>query len=120
MVFLSNGAPVSGKTGQISLENSFSILPGAQQSFQWSFCLNDNLERAIDTAINGINATWEAEIARIDIINQKDLFEVDKTYEFKINNIEKNSHKIGLGWPEKKLEKTEKSEKPKTKTKKAK
>ncbi|MHB8133246.1 MAG: hypothetical protein ACYDH1_03385 [Anaerolineaceae bacterium] len=77
MVFLSNGAPVSGKTGQISLENSFSILPGAQQSFQWSFCLNDNLERAIDTAINGINTTWEAEIARIDIINQKDLFEVD-------------------------------------------
>jgi len=77
MVFLSNGAPVSGKTGQISLENDFSILPGAQQSFQWSFCLNDNLEKAIETANNGINTSWDAEIARIDIINQKDLFEVD-------------------------------------------
>jgi len=77
MVFLSNGAPVSGKTGQISLENDFSIPPGAQQSFQWIFSLNNDLEKAVEVANNGINTTWDAEIARIEVINQKDIYEVD-------------------------------------------
>jgi hypothetical protein len=77
MVFLSNGAPVSGKIGQISLENTFALLPGAQQMFQWAFCMDEKLENALELANQGINANWEAETARIEIINQKDFFEFE-------------------------------------------
>lgn len=57
----------------------------------------------IDDKVNAMFHVSElSSLKEKDAKELKDLFEVDKTYEFKINNIEKNSHKIGLGWVEKK------------------
>jgi len=77
IVFLTSGAPFIGKIGQMSLENQFKFLPGAQQVFNWSFCINENLDNAFDEANNGLNFNLDAEIARAEITSQRDLIEFE-------------------------------------------
>ncbi len=77
IVFLSTGAPSIGKIGQMSLENQFTIQPGAQQVFNWSFCINENLNNAFEEANNGLNFNLDAEIARAEITNQSDMIEFE-------------------------------------------
>ena len=77
IVFLSSGAPSIGKIGQMSLENQFKFLPGAQQVFNWSFCINENLDNAFEDANIGLNFNLDAEIARAEITSQRDLIEFE-------------------------------------------
>ena len=77
IVFLSSGAPSIGKIGQMSLENHFKFLPGVQQAFNWSFCINENLDNAFEDANNGLNFNLDAEIARAEITSQRDMIEFE-------------------------------------------
>ncbi|OJX46096.1 MAG: hypothetical protein BGO78_04210 [Chloroflexi bacterium 44-23] len=72
LVFLSNGAPSAGKYGQISLENNHSIQPGTQQVYHWAFAREASESAAIINANSHLNINWEAEVARVEVIGQRD------------------------------------------------
>jgi len=76
-VLLSTGAPTIGKIGQNALENQFTINPGEQHVFNWTFCLNENLDSAFDDANYHLNFNLDAEITRSDIRYQSEIFEFE-------------------------------------------
>lgn len=77
LIFLLNGAPDVGKYGQVSLENPIQLTPNAQQVFQWAFSMDADKESAFETANLWANKTIEAEIARMEVDQQKDIFQIE-------------------------------------------
>lgn len=74
VIFILTGAPNSGKQGQISLQNDLKLREDEQQFFQWAFVVDQSKQSALVAANSAININWEAETARLEVANQKDLF----------------------------------------------
>ncbi len=77
LAFVLNGAPDVGKFGQFSVENSLELAPSAQQVFQWAFTAEKDKDSAFRTANLWANRPLEAEIARMEVDHQRDIYQIE-------------------------------------------
>ncbi|PKO17895.1 MAG: hypothetical protein CVU39_05280 [Chloroflexi bacterium HGW-Chloroflexi-10] len=76
-IFLANGAPQAGKFGQPSLEIPVNISPGSQITIQWVFCWAEDQPTAMKQAKLWLNHQWNADLARMDIFDQRDYYQFE-------------------------------------------
>ncbi len=76
-LFIMGGAAYPGNYAQPSLENKILLKPGGQQQFNWVFRWDYSEAEAYVAAKNWLIKPWDAELSRIEILGQKECFEIE-------------------------------------------
>jgi hypothetical protein len=71
-----NGGPEPGAGPYPALGNNLTLFPGNTRQFNWAMASTADISSSFELARNTANCNWDAEISRIELLNEADTIEI--------------------------------------------